>query len=111
MTMARIIARRIPSPLAGPTDCPTGQYYDPNYVYGGGIPNGACVPVGTPPTGSKPAPGFFDSVIGALFPKPTVPTMMPPMMPPSGISTNTMLAIGIGAIGLVTVVLLASRRD
>jgi hypothetical protein len=105
-----IIARRIPHPLSGAADCGPNQQWDPNYVMPG-LPPGQCTPKGSPMT-PAPAPGFFDSFMSAMFPKSATPTASPPFMPPqpSGMSQGTLIALGLGAVGLLAIVLVATRK-
>lgn len=109
--MTMIIARRIPSQLAGAESCGPNQQWDPNYVMPG-LPPGQCTPKGSPMT-PGPSGGFFDSFLQSMFPRPVTP-MVPggvmPMMPQQGMSQNTMIALGLGAVGILAIAMMASRR-
>lgn len=106
--MSRYIARRIPSPLAGAESCGPTQQWDPNFVFNG--IKGQCTPKGSPMT---KAPGFFESFMSAMTPKPAAaPSVSPYVVAPaaaSGMSQNTMIAIGLGAVGLVGLLMLARK--
>jgi hypothetical protein len=104
-----IISRRIPSPLAGAESCGTNQQWDPNYVFNG--IKGQCTPRGSA-MAPAPTPGFFDSLMSAFKPStpaPMMPAIMPAAPAASGMSQTTMIAIGLGAVGLLAVVLLSRK--
>lgn len=108
-----IRAYRIPSQLDGAESCGPNQQWDPNYVFNG--IKGQCTPKGTPlvqmASGSS-KPGFFESFMTAFTPKPTAAPAMPAYAAPapsSGMSQNTMIAIGLGAVGLIALVMLARK--
>jgi hypothetical protein len=69
-----------------------------------------------PSTGSAPsdsgsgAEGAILGVLTSFFtpPKPTMPTG-PMMAPQQGMSQSTMIALGVGAVGLLAIVMLASK--
>jgi hypothetical protein len=103
-----IIARRIPSQLSGASDCGPNQQWDPNYAFPG-LPPGQCTPKGSPMT-PAPSSGFFDNFMSAIFPKPAAPPTQIVQAAPSGMSQNTMIAIGLGAVGLLAIVMLATRK-
>jgi hypothetical protein len=106
-----IIARRIRSGLDGAESCGPTQQWDPNYVFQG--IKGQCTPKGSPMT-PAPSPGFFESFMSAMFKPPAAPTAMVPaaVAPASsqGMSQNTMIALGLGAVGLVALVVIATRK-
>lgn len=104
-----IIARRIPHPLSGAADCGPNQQWDPNYVMPG-LPPGQCTPKGSPMTPAPSSPGFFESFMSAMFPKPTAPAQTQVVPVAQGMSQNTMIALGLGAVGLLAVVLVATRK-
>lgn len=104
-----IYARRIPHGLDGAESCGTNQKWDPNYVFNG--IKGQCVPSSQPLVQmSSSSPGFLTSLMSAFStPKYAAPTPMAPAAPvQQGMSQTTMLAIG--AIGLLAVVLIATRK-
>lgn len=127
-----IIARRIPYGLGyipgrglrahtvrggmgGAENCGPNQQWDPNFVYAG--IKGQCTPRGS---AMAPAPAtdwgaIATSLTSFLTPKPAAaaaPTMtMPAYAGPtsSGMSRGTMIAIGLGAAGLLAVVMLTRK--
>ncbi len=114
--MSIIYARRIPSPLAGAESCGPDQHWDPNYVYAG--IKGQCTPKSMPLV--QMASGSGTSTAGAimagvmsLFSTPKAPTPTPgyaaPVAAPQGMSQNTMIAIGLGAVGLIALVMIARK--
>ncbi len=130
---SNIISRRIPSGLGyinagtvrahtvrgglgGAESCGPNQQWDPNYVYPG-LPPGQCTPKGSPMT-PAPSPGLASSLFTGLmaaFKPPATPTTTTVYVPTpaaasSGMSKNTMIAIGLGAVGLLAVVMLASKK-
>lgn len=122
-----IIARRIPSGLGylptttvrahtvrgglgGAESCGPTQQWDPNYAMPG-LPPGQCVPKGSAMTKPSVGSSIFSSVM-SLFSTPTPPAYYPapPLPAPAGMSTNTKIAIGLGAAGLVALALIATRK-
>lgn len=125
-----IIARRIPSGLGylpsttvrahtvrgglgGAASCGPNQQWDPNYVMPG-LPPGQCTPKGTPLTKASGVNwGELATSLTSIFaPKPpptyaTAPAYIPPAS--SGMSPNTMIAIGLGAAGLLAIVMLTRK--
>jgi hypothetical protein len=102
-----IIARRIPSQLDGAESCGPNQQWDPNYVFMG--IKGQCTPKGSP-MAPAPEPSFFENVMSAF--KPATVAYAPPVAAPvaaPGMSKNTMIALGLGAIGLGALILLARK--
>lgn len=108
--MATIYARRIRSGLDGAESCGTNQKWDPNYVFNG--IKGQCVPSSQPLVQVASTPGFFDSFMSAMFPKPAAPAAAPQVIiqQAPGMSTNTKIALAAGAVGLVALVLFATRK-
>jgi hypothetical protein len=127
-----IISRRIPSGLGrvsahtvrggldGAESCGPDQQWDPNFVFMG--VKGQCTAKGSPMT-PTPDAGWFADFMTTAFPKPAAPAVTAGMTPAQvqqmiaaqkagagGMSTNTMLAIGAGAVGLIIVIALASRK-
>jgi hypothetical protein len=107
--MSIIYARRVPNPLGGAESCGVNQQWDPNARFGSIV--GQCTPKGSAMT---PAPsGFLDSLTAGL--KVLMPTPVPaapvyaPAAPSSGMSQTTMIAIGLGAVGLIAIIL-ATRK-
>jgi hypothetical protein len=120
--------------LGGAESCGPNQQWDPNYTYAG--ITGQCVPKGTPfamiqgacgagyvknaygycVPASTPSPGIASSLFSGLmaaFKPPATPTTVyvpTPAAASSGMSKNTMIAIGLGAVGLLAVVMLASKK-
>lgn len=112
--MAIIRAYRIPSQLDGAESCGPDQHWDPNYVYNG--IKGQCTPKSMPlvqmASGGSGAAGFLSSILGALTPKPAAAPAAPAYAmpaPSSGMSQNTMIAIGLGAVGLIALVMIARK--
>lgn len=115
-----IIARRIPSGLDGvrrgglgdASSCGPNQQWDPNYVFNG--IKGQCTPKGSPMTPASSSPSFFESFMSAMFPKPATPaaaaTPQVVIQQAPGMSTNTKIALGVGAVGLVALILIATRK-
>ena len=104
--------------LGGAESCGQNQQWDPNYKFGN--ITGQCTPKGTPMT-PTPEPGLFDKFMGTMFPAPVAPAPQPGMTPAQvqamiaaqksgGMSQNTMIALGLGAVGLLAVVMIASRK-
>jgi threonine dehydrogenase-like Zn-dependent dehydrogenase len=71
------------------------------------------------------SPGLFDKFMSTMFPAPVAPAPQPGMTPAQvqamiaaqksdgksdGMSQNTMIALGLGAVGLLAVVMIASRK-
>lgn len=106
-----IIARRIPSPLAGAESCGPSQQWDPNYVFNG--MKGQCTPKGSPMTSG--AKGFLDSFMTAFTPKAPAPApaassyVTAPVAAARGLPTSTKIAIGVGAVGLVALIVLTRK--
>lgn len=107
--MAIIYARRIPNPLDGAESCGTNQKWDPNYVFNG--IKGQCVPSSQPLVQMSSQPGFLTSLMSAFSTPKYAPTPSAPvaMAPSSGMSQNTMIAIGLGAVGLLAIVMLTRK--
>lgn len=113
--MAIIYAKRVPSGLDGAESCGPNQKWDPNYVFNG--IKGQCVPSSQPlvqMASSGTNWGSLANSLTSLFSTPkAAPTPMP--MPTyaapasSGMSTNTMIAIGLGAVGLLAIVMLTRK--
>jgi len=109
MTMA-IISRPIRSGLDGAgNSCGSNQQWDPNYVFQG--IKGQCTPKGSPMT-APPSPGFFESFMSAMFPRPATPVAAPQVIVQEdpGMSQNTKIALAVGVVGLVALVLIATRK-
>lgn len=114
--MSIIVSRRIPYPLEGAESCGANQKWDPNYVFNG--IKGQCVPSSQPlvqMASSGTNWGAIANTFTSLFssPKPAAPTAMPTAYAPAapaGMSTNTMIAIGLGAVGLIAVLMVATRK-
>lgn len=125
--MANIYAKRIPSGLGyvpsgtvrahtvrgglgGAESCGPTQQWDPNYVFNG--IKGQCTPKGSPMT-PAPKPGFWESFAAGLtspFTKPApAPAAAPVIIQQGGMSQNTMIAIGLGAVGLLAIVMLSRK--
>jgi hypothetical protein len=114
---ATVAAHTVRGGLGGAESCGTNQQWDPNYKFGD--LTGQCTPKGSPMTPAPKAGFNWGAVAGglsSLFPgKPATPTMPTPAMPipayPSGggMSTNTMIAIGLGAAGLLAIVMLTRK--
>lgn len=105
-----IIARRIRSGLDGAESCGPNQQWDPNYVFQG--IKGQCTPKGSPMT-PAPSPGFFESFMSAMFKPPAASVPVAPQVivqQAPGMSTNTKIALAAGAVGLVALVLFATRK-
>lgn len=101
---------RIPNTLAGAESCGPNQQWDPNYVFNG--IKGQCVPKGQPLVQmASSSPGFFESLMSAFstpkYATPSAPAA--PVVVQQGMSQNTMIAIGLGAVGLVALVMLARK--
>jgi hypothetical protein len=119
MAYENIYARRIPSGLGGSANCGADQQWDPNYVVPGTtLPPGQCTPKGSAMT---PAPSKFDAFMSSLFPAPApAPAPTAGMTPAQvqamiasqkgGMSTTTMIAIGVGAVGLLALIMVATRK-
>jgi hypothetical protein len=125
MNMSMIFARRIPSGLGTVrahtvrggmgADADYGAAYTPAAgaaCAAGYAKNqyGYCVKSGA----SATTPGVVDSFLSAMFPKPTPATAspaaaLPAYQPAGGMSTNTMIAIGLGAAGLLAIVMLSRK--
>jgi hypothetical protein len=109
--MSQYIARRIPSPLAGAESCGPDQQWDPNFTFNG--IKGQCVPKGTPMTPASGVNATLDAIVKAISSNPFAPK--PAAAPASyaapakGMSQNTMIAIGLGAVGLIALVTLARK--
>lgn len=113
--MAIIYARRIPHGLSGAESCGPNQKWDPNYVFQG--IKGQCVPASQPlvqmASQSTSTAGQIFTGLMSLFstPKTATPTYVAPAVAPKqGMSDNTMIAIGLGALGLLAVVMIATRK-
>ncbi len=109
--MSIIYAKRIPSQLEGAESCGPSQQWDPNYVFNG--IKGQCTPKGSPmAAGSSNIVGAIFGGLSALL-KPATPAPTaggaPAYVPPSGMSPNTMIALGLGAAGLVALVLITRK--
>jgi len=98
--------------MGGAENCGPNQQWDPNFVFNG--IKGQCTPKGSPMT--KPSTDWgaiATSLTSAFAPKPAAPAMsMPGYMPAaasSGMSQGTMIAIGLGAVGLLAVVMLTRK--
>ena len=111
-----IYARRIRSGLDGAESCGTNQKWDPNYVFNG--IKGQCVPASQPlvqMASSGTNWGSLANSLTSLFSTPKAPTPttipMPTYAPAakSGMSQNTMIAIGLGAVGLLAIVMLTRK--
>jgi hypothetical protein len=106
-----IIGRRIPHGLEGAESCGPDQQWDPNYVYAG--IKGQCIPRSQALVKMATAtPSFFDSFMSAFSTPqraaaPTAPIAT--AAPRSGMSQNTMIAIGLGAVGLIAIVMLTRK--
>lgn len=104
-------ATTIPSQLDGAESCGPNQKWDPNYVFQG--IKGQCVPASQPLV-QMAAPSFWSNFMSAFGPPTGAPTGRPPTaptpMPASrGMSQNTMIAIGLGVVGLA-LLLVATRK-
>lgn len=107
--------------------CGPNQQWDPNYVFGG--TTGQCTPRGSPmtpgPSGAQ-KPGIFDAVMALfasaappVYGQPGYPGYAQPGYPGSpypyppqsqGMSQNTMIALGLGAVGLLALVLVTTGK-
>ena len=109
--------------MGGAESCGPTQQWDPNYVYDG--IKGQCTPKGSA-FAPKPSTdwGELATSLSTMFaPKPgapkyvqVAPRFLAPAAAaaatspaPSGMSSNTMLAIGLGAAGLLAVVMLTRK--
>jgi hypothetical protein len=98
--------------MGGAENCGPNQQWDPNFVYAG--IKGQCTPRGS---AMAPKPGvdwgsIANTLTSALTPKPAAPTGLMPGYPPAastGMSKGTMIAIGLGAVGLLAVVMLTRK--
>lgn len=126
-----IISRRIPSGLGympnytvrahtvrgglgGAESCGPDQHWDPNYVFQG--MKGQCTPKSMPlvqMASSGTNWGTLATSLTSLFSSPSAPapTVATPAYAPvqRGMSTNTMIAIGLGAAGLLAIVMLTRK--
>lgn len=104
--------------LGGSGNCGSNQQWDPNYVFNG--IKGQCTPKGSPLVGmaSGAATGvdwgkISASISSALAPKPAAqyPGGPPPSADSSsgGMSNTTMIAIGLGAAGLLALIMLTRK--
>jgi len=112
-----VAAHTVRGGLGGAESCGPNQQWDPNYKFGEFT--GQCTPKGSPMT---PAPkagtdwGALAKGLTGLFPAAKPPTTpmpggVPAYYPPpsSGMSTNTMIMIGLGAAGLLALVMLTRK--
>lgn len=109
--MSQYIMKRIPSPLAGAEACGPDQHWDPNYTFNG--IKGQCTPKSTPLTPASGINAVLDAIasMGAGLLKPPAAAAPAAAAVPSksGMSQNTMIAIGVGAVGLIALVMLARK--
>ena len=112
--------------MGGAESCGPTQQWDPNYVYDG--IKGQCTPKGSAlaPKPSTDWGALATSLFSGLVPKSSTPKYVqgppgysapaaaaaaaaaaPPA--PSGMSSSTMLAIGLGAAGLLAIVMLTRK--
>lgn len=121
-----IISRRIPSSLGylpnytvrahtvrgglgGAESCGPTQQWDPNYVFQG--IKGQCTPKGTPLASQSQWGAGITAALTSLW-KPATPATSLPAYAPApagGMSRNTMIAIGLGAAGLLAIVMLTRK--
>lgn len=108
------------SGLGQASNCGPDQQYDPLIhtpaMRAVGLPPGQCVPRGATLT-PAPKPGIFDTIM-SLFAAaaPVTPVAQPGYpgypypMQSQGLSQNTMIALGLGAVGLLAVVLATRNK-
>ena len=104
----RIFSRRIPSGLDGAESCGANQKWDPNYISNG--IKGWCVPSSQPLVQmAQPQPSFWSNFMSAFSTPKTVAPVATPVAPAqTGMSRNTMIALGLGAVGIIAFAMLAS---
>lgn len=107
--LGRVSAHTVRGGMGGAESCGPNQQWDPNYVFNG--IKGQCTPKGTPLVRivGGGTPGFWDSFSAGLK------VLKPPAGAPpqsgggSGMSRNTMIAIGLGAVGIISIAMIARK--